>query len=95
MNNQSLTKADNRSEPPNALSHEDLLSPSSMRYNPLEGVGNNVRLVFEGYSHSYTWRYLLVRCCRTKLIDSYVYNNRYRYHKNSIIDKDLLSLVGF
>jgi hypothetical protein len=37
-----------------------------------------------------------VRGCRyKKLINSNRYNSRYRYHKNSIINKGLLSLVGF
>jgi len=34
----------------------------------------------------------MVRCCRTKLID---FKYRYRYLKNLIINKGLLSLVGF
>ena len=36
-----------------------------------------------------------VRGCRyTKLIDSRYRYNRYRYHKNAIINKDISPLVG-
>ena len=36
-----------------------------------------------------------MRGCRyTKLIDSRYIDNRYRYHKNAIINKDISSLVG-
>jgi len=37
----------------------------------------------------------MVRGCRyTKLIDSRYRYNRYRYHKNAIINKDISLLVG-
>jgi hypothetical protein len=67
---------------------------SSVRDNLLEGVYDNVVVVLEGYSHS-SCKYSKVRGCRyTKLIDSRYKDNRYRYHKNAIINKDISSLVG-
>jgi len=39
--------------------------------------------------------FLMVRRCRyTKLMDSRYRYNRYRYHKNTIINKDISPLVG-
>jgi len=74
--------------------YEDVLMLSSIRYNLLKSVHNNVIVVVKGNRHS---RYAVIEvqgCRYTKLIDCYVYNNRYRYHKNAIINKDISPLVG-
>jgi len=52
--------------------------------------------VLEGNSHLYWIILIKVRGCRyTKLIDFiYIIIGRYRYHKNLIINKGFLPLVG-
>ena len=95
MNNQCLFETDNRGKPPDALGYKNLLSPSGVRYYFLEGVYNNIVIVLEGNRHP-RGNTTKVRGCRyTKLINSRYRYNRYRYHKNTIIDNGVLPLVGF
>ena len=51
MNDQSLFQTDNRCKPPDTLRYEDLLVLPGVCYDLLEGVYDNVVVVFEGYSH--------------------------------------------
>jgi hypothetical protein len=92
--NQSFFESDNTGYPPHTLCHKDLLSSSGVRYNLLGGVYNNVVVVLEGNSHSYSNTSKLRGCRYTKLIDSTYRYSRYWYHQNAIINKDISPLVG-
>jgi hypothetical protein len=60
MVDQSLLESDNWRKPPDSLSHEDLLRFLSIGDNFLQGVYNNVVIVFESYHHVYYWA---IRIC--------------------------------
>jgi hypothetical protein len=68
---------------------------SGVGYNSFQGVYDEVVIVLKGYCQLLDNMILKVRGCRyTKLMDSSYGYNRYRYHKNAIINKDISPLVG-
>jgi len=93
---QSLLEPYNRWYSPNALGQKDILVLSSMVYNLLQSVHNNIVVILKGNRHlQYNTLSMVQGCCLQKANRFYIYNNnKYRYHENTIINKSLLLLVG-
>ena len=62
--------------------------------NLLKWVHDNVVVVFERNGHSLEYTLEGLGLPLQKAIRFWEYNSRYRYHKNSIINKDISPLVG-
>jgi len=83
--------------PPHTLSHKDIPVLSGIYDNFLQCVYDSVVIVFEGDCHS-SPRETLLKGAGLPLHTAnrflYIIIGRYKYHKNTIINNGVLSLVG-